>query len=258
MYDLNTFSLDDMIRCCAALRVLGTEARGMDEAAERIVRFLYESLCSARSGERCCALVRFYETIPFGELDVSRRRFASDKSGRDGALKPETPCLCLRASAGDEREWNRPAASARHFVIPLPSEEALSSMPMISRLFAELGVESPCTRSPEPAVFTEWAQRTYDVFHVEHAAGSPYVPAQKEFVDRYGIESVVGCGGVLPNGRAFALILFSKVPVPVPAASLFRPLALAVKLAILPCAFTRTAVPGHAGEDREVAAPCIR
>src|SRR4051794_19019281 len=54
--------------------------------------------------------------------------------------------------------------------------------------------------------------KTYSVFHVENAIGSSAIPAQEEFVARYGVRSVVGCGGD-PLDDMFATIFFSRVPV---------------------------------------------
>ena len=50
----------------------------------------------------------------------------------------------------------------------------------------------------------------------------------------FGIESGLGFGGVLPTGDLFAVCLFSRVPISRTTAELFRPLALHVKLAVLP------------------------
>ena len=72
----------------------------------------------------------------------------------------------------------------------------------------------------------------YGVFHVPEAKGSPYIPAQ-DFVDRYGIRSVVGFGGVLPSGDLFSVILFARVPVTTAAADRFRTLALDLKSCLL-------------------------
>jgi hypothetical protein len=67
------------------------------------------------------------------------------------------------------------------------------------------------------------------VFHVENAVGSPYIPAQQEFVEKFGIRSVLGFGGVIGTGELFAVILFSTVHVSTNAAERFRTLALDVK-----------------------------
>ena len=42
------------------------------------------------------------------------------------------------------------------------------------------------------------------------AAGSPYIPAQEDFVQPVGIRSVLGFGGMLPGGDIFVVILFSR------------------------------------------------
>jgi hypothetical protein len=76
--------------------------------------------------------------------------------------------------------------------------------------------------------------KSYGVFHVEDAAGSPYIPAQEGFVDRYGIRSVVGFGGLLPSGDLFGVILFCRVHVTLEAAERFRSLALDLKTCLIP------------------------
>jgi hypothetical protein len=79
--------------------------------------------------------------------------------------------------------------------------------------------------------------RDYDVFFVPDALNSPLVPAQDGFVVPYGIRSVVGCGGVLPSGELFALILFTTLQLSAETADLFRTLALSVKATVVPFTF---------------------
>ena len=87
---------------------------------------------------------------------------------------------------------------------------------------------------PEPDLLVDLEQTTFNVFHVANAVGSPYVPAQDQFVLPYHIKSVLGFGGLLPSGELFAVILFSKVEIPRQTAEMFRTLALSIKVAILP------------------------
>jgi hypothetical protein len=223
----------------------------MDDAAGRIVRVLYDCLARPPAGERCCAMVRFYETQHFAALDVQCRQFAS-RIAHGATLTPKTPCLRLLATAGDEPEWNDPAMSQGHRAVPLVSEAAVLRMPMVSRLCTQLGVATETLFRPDPACFAELSERTYDVFHVEHAAGSRHVPAQETFVHRYAIQSVLGFGGILPTGQLFAVLLFSKVRVPRSTADLFRPLALAVKLALLPRIFDPTGARAAGAQEEEV------
>jgi hypothetical protein len=70
--------------------------------------------------------------------------------------------------------------------------------------------------------------RTYNIFYVEQALGSPYIPAQTEFVAPFGIQSVLGFGGML-RGEMFAVVMFSRVAIPPGVANRFRNIALEVK-----------------------------
>ncbi len=233
MFNLSRFSLSDMIECGAALRQLGQDKRSMEEVAECTVRYLYDHLVDGRTGERACALVRFFKTHPYGGLDEDLRRFAREMLGRP----PESPalkCLTLLATAGDRPEWNRRERSRKHQAIPLPSEEELHQTPMIAQLIGQFGLEAGEILRPDPDLLLDREQRTYNVFHVARARGSPSIPAQDEFVVPFGIESGLGFGGVLPTGDLFAVCLFSRVPISRTTAELFRPLALYVKLAVLP------------------------
>ncbi len=74
----------------------------------------------------------------------------------------------------------------------------------------------------------------HNVFHVPGAPGSPYVPAQHDFVEPYGIRSVLGFGGLLASGDLVAGLLFSRVPVSAEAADQFKVIGLNFKLAMLP------------------------
>src|SRR5262245_35627678 len=99
MYDLTEFKVSDMSRCGAALRSLGANAASMEEMAVRVVRFLYHSIASRTTGERSSALVRFYKTHPYGDLDPERQAFA-DAIMPDLPKDATTKCLTLLATAG--------------------------------------------------------------------------------------------------------------------------------------------------------------
>jgi hypothetical protein len=234
MYDLARFSLTDMTRCGAALRRTRADASSMEEVANRIVRHLWTELRSPASGEPSCAMIRFYKTHPYGALEPDQRESARAMLG-GAAPRDETMCLTLLASVGEEPAWNDRQASAQHRAIPLPSAEMLQQAPMIARLIAQFGVEAGALLAPDPAFVAEAEQRTYNVFYVPNALGSPYIPAQ-EFVRRYGVRSVLGFGGVLRTGELFAVILFAKTEIPDRSADLFKTLALNTKLAVTPFA----------------------
>jgi len=226
-YDLSRFGLGDMLKSSLHLREATTGATTLESSAQRVCRFLYDELQGPGS-ERACALVRCYVTHPFGSLDTELQRFARrlmDGGKPDAAMR----CLTLLATVGQTASWNSRLLSQGHRAIPLPSAEIVEKAPMISQLIKEMGLELSSVLRPSPDVVQEVAGKRHGVFHVEEAAGSPYIPAQQEFVERYGIRSVVGFGGVLGTGELFAVILFATVHVPANAAQRFRTLALDVK-----------------------------
>jgi PAS domain-containing protein len=104
---------------------------------------------------------------------------------------------------------------------------------MFSQLLQQLGVKLESKAEPESDLLVDWVEQTFNVFHVGEAKGSPFVPAQEEFVIPFGIQSVLGFGGVLPSKELFTVILFSKQKISRETAELFKPLALSVKLALL-------------------------
>lgn len=232
MYNVAHFTIREMTECGKALRSIGEGAGSMEEVAGRTVNYFYDRLVD-EDGRRACSLVRFYKTHSYGELDSELQDFAGKMLDGAPALS-DMKCLVLLATAGEAPGWNFRRSSRGHQAIPLPSEEAVSHAPMVSNLITQLGLSVPMVVKPEPALILDMEQRTFNVFHVPKAPGSPFIPAQSEFVIPYGIESVLGFGGLLPSGDMFALIMFLKVPVPAEAADLFKTLSLNVKMGILP------------------------
>jgi hypothetical protein len=230
-YDITNFTIREMSECGKAVRNISAGAN-MEETAGRIVRHLYEGLVDAK-GDKASALVRFYKTHPFRELDRELQGFARALLGGEPP-SPDMKCLVLLATAGDKSEWNNRKNSQGHKAIPLTSEEAVKQAPMVSNLIVQLGIPLGLIIKPEPALLLDMEQRTYNVFHVPDALGSPYIPVQREFVAPFGIRSVLGFGGLLPSGEMFAVILFFKVPISREAADLFKALSLNVKMAVLP------------------------
>jgi hypothetical protein len=226
-YDLTKFDLGDMLKCSLRLRETAAVAPSLESSAQRVCRFLYDELAD-RGGKRQCALVRCYKTHEFGSLEPDLQAFARAAMGLENP-RSSMKCLTLMASVGETAAWNSRFLSRGHRAIPLPSPEIVEKAPMIAQLIKELGLDLSDVIRPSLDVVRQLAGKRHGVFHVENALGSPYIPAQEEFVQRYGIKSVVGFGGILPNGELFAVILFANVLVSAASADRFRSLALDVK-----------------------------
>lgn len=229
-FDLADFNLANMLRCGRGVRRAAQGASSIRSAADAIVRYLYTDSARLPDGTRSCALVRCYRTMSYGDLDRSQRAFA-DGLMRVPLANPDMKCLTLIASVGDEAEWCSPETSRGHRVIPLPSPEIVDQAPMIAQLIRQLGLDIDSVVRPQQEIIPALAGRTYNVFHVEQALGSPYIPAQEDFVVPYGIRSVVGFGGLLRSGDLFAVIMFSRVPIAEEPAGRFRTIGLDVKAA---------------------------
>lgn len=228
-YDLTRFDLGDMLKCSLRLRETATGAPTLEISAQRVCRFLYDEL-HGPDGQRACALVRCYKTHAYGSLDLDLQKFARDALGTM-VPRPTMKVLTLMATVGQSAPWNSRHLSRRHRAVPLPSPEIVEKAPMISQLIKELGLELSYVLQPSPDIVKELAGKRHGVFHVEHALGSPYIPAQQEFVERFGISSVLGFGGMMATDDLFAVILFATVHVPPSTAERFKSVALDVKSA---------------------------
>lgn len=237
--DVTEFSVGAMLRAGVAVRRAVKGSATVEDAASVVVRYLYDHCVDPASGERTCVLARFYKTHAFHELPADLRGFALAQLG-DTAASDEMRCLALLGTVGAEPSWNARQSSRSHKAIPLPSVDIVRQAPMIARLIEDIGldiasiVEGNATRSSDRGA------RTYDVFHIEDARGSPHIPAQEEFVVRYGVRSVVGFGGLLRSGELFAVILFTRVHVPAASAARFRAIALDVRSALFALDESRT------------------
>ncbi len=229
--DLGTLVLSELVAVGADLRRAGAGASCLEDVAENVVRRLYDTF---RSGERRdCVLVRFYKTHPLAELDEHLRSFATGVAGQT-PLPDATQCLTLVATAGDRAEWNDRRRSVSHQAVPLPSEQVIADFPMIASLLRQLGLQAGDLLEPDPGLITELDEKTFNVFYVPEALGSPHIPAQEDFVIPYAVRSVVGFGGMLPTGDLFSVIVFSRVPIAPATADMLKVLALSVKVAVLP------------------------
>lgn len=232
-YDITSFTIREMTECGKKIRTMNEGVVSMEEVAGRIVKYLYDTMVDGRTGERVCSLVRFFKTHTFEQLDDELKGFAVNMLGKDTVI-PVMKCLTLLGTVGENPEWNSRKTSKGHQTIPLPSEEAVNEIPMMLNLIKQLGMSVSHVIKPDPALLMDIEQKTYNVFFVHEAFGSPYIPAQEGFVIPYGIKSVLGFGGVLPLGDIFVIIMFLKIPVSTETSNFFKTLSLNLKLAVLP------------------------
>jgi hypothetical protein len=234
LHDLKNFTDVDAEECAAAFRKAASQCTSMEDVAKEVVSYLYESLIDPVWKRKSCALVRLYKTHDYGELTPDLQRFADGVLGHKAESK-QMKCLTLLATVGDKPEWNSREHSRGHKSIPLPTVDFVSKIPMIARLINQFGLDINAVVRPDPNLLADLERRTYNAFHVAEAVGSPYIPAQKEFVLAYKVRSVLGFGGMLGGpGDLYAVILFSKVTIEHKTCELFSPVGLDLKLSLQP------------------------
>lgn len=233
MYNLEKFTLKDMTNCGAALRKSSVGMANMEAVANVIVGHLYDNFVNEQDQSKSFALVRLFKTHPYIDLEPSLQRVVDRNLGK-APENPQTKCLTLLATAGEQQAWNTRQDSLGHQAIPLLSEDLVAQSPMISQLIKQFGLEIGTVLEPDPAILVDIEQRSFNVFHIGQALGNPHVPAQAEFVVPYGIKSVLGFGGMLPSGNLLAVVMFAKVNITRDTADMFKTLALNAKMALFP------------------------
>lgn len=234
MYDLSRLTLQDITKIGIVLRSLGKDADSLETVATRCVQYFYESFVDPATEQPACALARFFKTHPYSDLQPALQDYACNLVVSPEPLPASVKCLTLFATKGDLTQWCDRHASIGHQAIPLTSEKAVGQIPMISQLIAQFELDISHVVAPDPDMTVRAEQKTCDVFYIPRASGSQIIPAQAEFVEPYGIKSVLGFGGMLPSGNLFAVMLFSRVAIPETTARLFKTLPLSIKMAILP------------------------
>ncbi len=240
------FTAEDVRSLGARIERSAAGAPSRQAVAQRMVELLYVKLRAEGGSDPACVLVRCFQTAPFARLPLEYQ-YAAEELLEQTASHPELRCLALLATVGERQVWNDVATSVNHQSIPLPSVEVVRRAPMISRLLEQMGVPEEWVvatvedgRLGSATMRIKEATDLFNVFHIEEAEDSPFLPAQDDFVKRYGVRSVVGVGGLLPDGELFVVILFSRVAVSRELAEMFRSLAESVRLAVLKYDATQT------------------
>jgi hypothetical protein len=164
------------------------------------------------------ALVRVFGTVAYDRLGERERRFVEAFVARIGAEAPHgpDPVLTLFGTRGIEPDWGRREASRDHLAIPLLSAQFVAEIPMISRLFGELGFSNLASGAAAWQFVSRPNQSADRLFFVGDARtttderGRLIIPGS-DFVDRYRIRTVFGFGGPAKSGAMLlSAVVFSR------------------------------------------------
>lgn len=204
----------------------------LEEAAQKLVDLMYTSFSDS------IVLARLFGTIPYVELprDIQKSTDAFALS-RKIVLKDDTPVLTLLGTRGELESWRERRLSKGHAGIPLASSAFVDELPMISRLFKQIGVRLDSLDGIHgDGIVMRNSGKIGGAFHVPDAAKSTdrrgrKIIVSQPFVESHHVRSAFGVGGgYIAKPMFVALIVFTRDPVSADDARRFLPLASLFKV----------------------------
>jgi len=194
---------------------LSLPAISLEQAAQNVVRTLYEEFKGS------VILARIFVTVPCLQLPATLRLVVQKvAAGAAHAVTDETPVLTLIGTYGTQASWRDCRLSKGHAGIPLSSPSFIGSMPMVSRLLNELGIDIGAFDQEDRRTFVDLGLFMSGAFYVEDAATTTdrwnrrVIPAQ-DFVASHGVRTVFGGGAAYPaSGTILTLVLFTSERLP--------------------------------------------
>jgi len=230
--DPSALTLREATRCASRIIRFGTRVASVETVSQLLSEYLHDHFRVPTTGAPALLLSRVFVTRPLDTLEPRLKMMAMGMAGAH-ELSRQARCFVLMGSCGQFPFWCHPRLSTRFGCVPLESPDFNARMPMFSHLLDQLELGSFSAQKHDAACLLSDLDRAINVFHIEEALGHPFIPAQAEFVQHYGVKSVIGFGSRLPSGEAFAAVLCSAVHIPPAAANHFRVIALSAYLAFL-------------------------
>lgn len=208
--DVTPSEVNALFREAAAMKGQPT-VEGM---AQNFTELLYKRF------EESIVLSRVFATIPLGQLPSHDRDFVNRLSASVGVsqqLKDDTTILSLLGTSGAAPEWNDRHTSAGHMGIPLVSGKFVESIPMVSRLLKEIGVDLGWIEKWKTHIVSKgFLSKSTGMFYVEDARiaedqDKRKIIASQEFVSSHGVRTVFGFGsGFHSTATLLILITFTR------------------------------------------------
>lgn len=165
-----------------------------EQVSQRIAEEVYHQF-KQDNNQPLFALVRVFRICRYEELIPELQAIA----------RPDQKFwMALMGTMGQESQWCSRHTSRGHQVVSAGHERT----PMLKAAFEQLGLKPGEITETNRAFFEGSTLSPY--FFVEHAQGSPHVPAQEAFVIPYQIQSIVGIGCAFISKASYLMIAFSK------------------------------------------------
>jgi hypothetical protein len=186
--------------------------RSIEETAQNFTRLFFDEFRDS------VVLVRVFATVPYEELPLDNKRSVDSLASSAGISKSvddTTNVLSLIGTRGRDPKWNNRRNSAGHVGIPLASSEFINSIPMMSRLLKQLGVNLDWIQQTDTTMVSNKNLCPFSgTFYVRDARtevdqqGRKVIAAQ-DFVDNSGVRTVFGFGGAYLGARGTSVVIIS-------------------------------------------------
>ena len=187
-------------------------ATSLEEGAQALATELYTQFAES------VVLARVFLTVRLDGLPGDVRAFVENlarSAGKTGPLHGLLPVLSLVGTRGQEAAWNARRSSRGHQAIPLMSAAFVGAIPMISRLFREIGVPLTWIDSDDAQLIATAVGHSGGLFFVPEAEsavddhGRKIIAAQ-DFVSAHGVKTVFGTGGAYARGQLLVIVVFCR------------------------------------------------
>lgn len=141
------------------------------------------------------ALARIFRVSKYAEIPADLASLADSSTSH---------WVILAGSYGDKPQWCGRANSVNHRII-----SAISSTPMIAAALQKSRID---VGSAQHAMIPDAKMiELGHYFYVPDAIGDERIPDQRNFVQPYGIRTVIGVGSRFLSGAAYLMVIFTKV-----------------------------------------------
>lgn len=181
-------------------------------AAQRYAHLLYEEFKEA------AVLVRLFVTLPYQDLPPRDKTFVTGLARAENLsaqLNDKTRVLSLLGTAGTQPQWNDRYQSQSHLGIPLLTANFVKSIPMVSRLMNDMGIDLAWFDELDQEIVIKSLGHTAGVFYVRDAMTrldqqQRKIVSAQDFVAAHKIKTVFGLGGSYLNGSFVTIIIFTR------------------------------------------------
>jgi len=208
-------------------------AEHLQAAAQGCARLLYDEF------QESIVLARLFITLPLKDLPTRDQAFITALA-RTKQIRPllgdKTQVLSLLGTYGAQTAWHDRYQSQGHLGIPLVTANFIESIPMVSRLMTDMGINADSFDRLEPDILVKNLGRAAGVFYVRDAktwldGRNRKIVSAQDFVAANDIKTVFGLGGSYLNGSFVTMIIFTRETIEQAQAEAFMSLVNAFKTA---------------------------